>query len=78
MNNLVFALIDKEIKSLEECLKYYTDSKPKTIKQWKCKLEYFKSCKQIIEGSIDLEYIDYDAFIGMGCCQGVEIEDDKD
>ena len=70
MNNLVIKLIDKEIEFYNQLIYIYEDERPaELINEWKCKREYFKSCKQILEGSMDADALNYDAFVGMGCCE---------
>ena len=56
MNNLIIKLIDKEINFYDQLIYIYEDERPEElIKEWRCKREYFKSCKSILEGSLDAD-----------------------
>lgn len=61
MHNLIFELIDNEIRKIQAWIKCCENSKLEyAIPEYENKIRYYESCKEILSCSIDLDDISYD------------------
>ena len=58
MTNLIFELIDREIKSYEYLCEKWANTQ--VGEHFKSKLQYYKGCKVIISSSLDLDDLEYE------------------